>query len=200
MTMSDIRMEEAWAMAHWLARANPPAFGIEDDARARYDLVLWQDGAVTRVDAGGAVPAGGQRFYEGVPGTAYLGFVAQADDGRLRVYEYAVSYIPFSTYDLGSRPPQSLAIRYSPPDREKKERGALAGLAPRGMKLIWHAIRSPQQRFRLVSTDNGVRFERLLLDLSSRGKVVAVPMALSRGKLEAIDPRALGTGSVEPAA
>src|SRR5207253_1014354 len=26
MTMSDIRMNEAWAMAHWLSREKPPAF------------------------------------------------------------------------------------------------------------------------------------------------------------------------------
>lgn len=200
MTMSDIRMEEAWAMAHWLARANPPAYGIEDDARGHYDLVLWQDGAITRVEAGGAISDGGQRFYEGISGSAYLGFVAQAGDGKLRAYEYAISSMPFSTYDLGSRPPQSLAIRYSPPDREKKERSALSALPPRGMKLIWHAVRYRQQRFRLLSTDDAIRFERLFLELSFRGTKITVPMPLGRGKLEAIYPLSPEKRSVEPPA
>ena len=31
MTMADIRMKEAWAMAHWLSRDVPPLFSIEDD-------------------------------------------------------------------------------------------------------------------------------------------------------------------------
>ncbi len=43
MTMSDIRMQEAWAMAHWLARADPPAYGIENDNASFYDLLLWPD-------------------------------------------------------------------------------------------------------------------------------------------------------------
>ncbi len=63
MTMSDIRMSEAWAMAHWLSRADPPAFGIEDDANSHYDLVLWPDSSITRIDAGSQLSEGCTRIY-----------------------------------------------------------------------------------------------------------------------------------------
>jgi hypothetical protein len=43
-------------MAHRLARSTPPSFGIEDDEHSHYDLLRWDDGAVTRVDPRGAVP------------------------------------------------------------------------------------------------------------------------------------------------
>ena len=67
MTMSDIRMQEAWAMAHWLAKSEPPAFGIEDDASSAYDLLLWSDCAITRCDEGAETPQGASRIYSAVP-------------------------------------------------------------------------------------------------------------------------------------
>ena len=54
--MSYIRMQEAWAMALWLARAEPPAYGIENDEASSYDLLLWPDSAITRSDVDKAVP------------------------------------------------------------------------------------------------------------------------------------------------
>lgn len=66
--MSDIRMQEAWAMAHWLSRANPPQYGIEDDNNSNYDLLLWPDCAISRVDLGTAVSDGAERIYSAVPG------------------------------------------------------------------------------------------------------------------------------------
>ena len=129
-------------MAHWLARDKPPAFGIEDDENGRYDIALWPDGAITRADVGYKLPNETKRIYARVPGTAILGFIVEEKDGRHKLYEQPISFIPFSTYQLGKRPPQSLAIHYVPPDRENKERGSLGMLAPRGMKLLWHGIRA----------------------------------------------------------
>ena len=61
--MSDIRMHEAWAMAHRLAKDNPPAYGIEDDDNTSYDLVLWPDCAITRVDVGLPLPETATRIH-----------------------------------------------------------------------------------------------------------------------------------------
>lgn len=136
MTMSDIRMDEAWAMAHWLARAKPPAYGIEDDANTKYDLLLWQDFAITRTDVGAKISEEAKRLYENVQGSSCLGFLTLEDDGRVKFYEQPVGFIPFSTYDLGARPPQALAIRYLPPDRESKTPQKLIPLPPRKTKLL----------------------------------------------------------------
>ncbi|MFO0927861.1 MAG: hypothetical protein U0736_12605 [Gemmataceae bacterium] len=144
MTMSDIRMQEAWAMAHWLARAEPPAYGIEDDAASSYDLLLWPDSAVTRTDVGQPVPQGATRVHAAVPGAAVFGFFTRLPDGRLKFHEQKVSFIPFSTYQLGGRPPQSLCIRYTPPDREAGTPQKIAYLPPRGADLVDHAVRSPR--------------------------------------------------------
>lgn len=105
MTMSDIRMQEAWAMAHWLARAEPPAYGIENDEASSYDLLLWPDAAITRTDTNRPLPERTTRVYADVPGKAVLGFITLRPDGRMRIYEQSIASIPFSTYDLGSLPP-----------------------------------------------------------------------------------------------
>jgi CheY-like chemotaxis protein len=98
MTMSDIRMQEAWAMAHWLARANPPAYGIEDDENSTYDLVLWPDSAITRIDAGSALPGGTERIYAGISGSSCIGFLTLQDDQRLKFYEQPINFLPISAY------------------------------------------------------------------------------------------------------
>jgi len=153
MTMSDIRMQEAWAMAHWLSKSEPPTYGIEDDANGIYDLVLWPDSAVTRVGVGETLQDGATRLYVGVPGTATFGFFTQQEDGRLKFHEQSMEFIPFSTYNLGSREPQALCIRYTPPDRENSQPQALQPLSPRGTTILCHAIRGADQKFHLVSAD-----------------------------------------------
>jgi hypothetical protein len=175
MTMSDIRMQEAWAMAHWLARAEPAAYGIEDDANGQYDLVLWTDAAVTRVDLGTTLPEGATRIYSAVPGSSYLGFLTLQSDGRMKFHEQPLSHIPFSTYDLGARPPQSLAISYTPPDRKNQGPQKLSGLAPRGMSLVAHAIRLPSQHFQL--TDNQSQLKQDLHEAPPYGKLIKTPIS-----------------------
>src|SRR5262249_18232575 len=133
MTMSEIRMEEAWAMAHWLARAAPPLYGIEDDLHSEYDLLRWDDGAITRTDPGRQVPQGATLLYASIRGSQVLGFVAMSAEARLKFFEQPIAFVPFSTYDLGGRPLQSLALSYSPPNRKTKTRPPLRYLPPRQM-------------------------------------------------------------------
>jgi hypothetical protein len=150
MTMSDIRMQEAWAMAHWLARDNPPAFGVEKDEVSTYDLLIWNDSAITRVDSGADIPANSTRLYAAVPGNARLGFLT-LQEGRLKFHEQPMSYIPFSSYDLGARPPQALCILYAPPDRENAAPQRISSLAPRDSELVAHAVALLEQKFQLYS-------------------------------------------------
>jgi hypothetical protein len=153
MTMSDIRMQEAWAMAHWLAKSEPPAYGIEDNENGLYDLVLWPDSAVTRVEIGKTLPVEATRFYSGVSGTAIFGFFTRQEDARLKFHEETVEFIPFSTYNLGIREPQSLCVRYMSPDRANGRPQELRPLDPRGATLLCHAVRGANQRFNLVSAN-----------------------------------------------
>jgi hypothetical protein len=153
MTMSDIRMQEAWAMAHWLARAEPPAYGIENNEASSYDLLLWPDSAITRCDVNQPSTGEATCIYSAIPGSAVLGFLTLQGDGRMKFHEQPVAFVPFSTYDLGDLPPQSLCIRYTPPDRKKREPQKLAPLSPRQKALICHAVRLPDQIFRLTRMD-----------------------------------------------
>lgn len=154
MTMSDIRMQEAWAMAHWLSKAEPPAYGIEDNTDSLYDLLLWPDSAITRIDAGTISDAPSVKLYSSVPGTSILGFLTLQPNDKIKFHEIPVSDIPFSSYHLGSWPPQSLCIHYVAPDRENGQPQKTPGLPPRNMRLLAHQIRQPNQEFGLLSSAN----------------------------------------------
>lgn len=180
MTMSDIRMQEAWAMAHWLARDEPPAYGIEDDERGEYDIALWPDSAITRVDPDFELPPEAQRIYTRVSGNSVLGFITLQPDGRLKFHEEEVSFIPFSTYDLGEHPPQALALFYSRNGDVVK----ITGLAPRGMNLVAHAIRGKEQAFRLVSSRDRAQ-SIALRPAKYRGRLVKTKIPPEECRLEA---------------
>lgn len=167
MTMSDIRMQEAWAMAHWLSKADPPIYDIEDDANSHYDLLLWPDSAITRIDAGTTYDAQAEKLYSNVSGTAILGFLTLLSNDKIKFHEIAIRDIPFSSYQLGSWPPQSLYIHYIPPDRKKGEPQKIVGLAPRYMHLLAHQIRQPDQEFGLLPSAN----------------LIAVPLPLGKAKI-----------------
>jgi hypothetical protein len=188
MTMSDIRMQEAWAMAHWLARIEPPAYGIEQDEASSYDLLLWSDSAITRSDVNRPFPEGATRIYTAVPGSAVLGFLTLQSDGRMRFHEQPVAFIPFSTYSLGTRPPQALCIRYIPPDRKNGEPQKIIPLPPREAPLVCHAVRLSNQVFRLVHANqnagqdlepNAPPYGRLIRSKisSADARLLAVPVA-----------------------
>jgi len=190
MTMSDIRMQEAWAMAHWLARAEPPAYGIENDEALSYNLLLWPDSAITRGDVNQPLPERATRIYAAVPGSAVLGFLTLQGNGRLKFHEQPVAFIPFSTYSLGTRPAQALCIRYTAPDRKRGEPQKLTPLPPRGTTLVCHAPRLPNQMFRLVSA-NQCDGQDLSAGAPPHGKLV-------RTKILAADARLLAVASDTP--
>lgn len=176
MTMSDIRMQEAWAMAHWLAKAKSPAFSIEDDENSAYDLLLWPDSAVTRVDVGASVPEGATRIYKNVWGSARLGFITLRADRRLKFHEQPLGFIPFSTYDLGQRPAQALCVRYSPPDRANGQPQRLTALSPRNTTLLCHTVALPNQRFRLTSKNVARPVNQELSAAPTYGKLIAITL------------------------
>lgn len=187
MTMADIRMVEAWAMAHWLSRNEPPAYGIEDDKNSLYDLIQWSDSAITRVDPDSAIPAEATHLYTNISGEAILGFLTLQEDGRIKFHEQSIACIPFSTYDLGELPPQSLAIHYVPPDRENKKPPMIIGLAPRGLQLISHAIRSEHQHFALTFSDSSGTALAVLPKAPVQGRIVKTKIPSSKAQLTAVD-------------
>lgn len=182
--MSEIRMQEAWAMAHWLARNDPPAFGVEDDEASTYDLLLWSDNAITRIDSESEIPAGATRIYEAVQGTSRIGILT-SQERRLKMHEQPMSFIPFSTYDLGDRPPQALCILYSSPDRKNAGPQRIAPLPPRDCELIAHAIAMPNERFMLYS-DGHSNGSEVLTTAPAYGKLVRTRMQPAECKLRAI--------------
>jgi len=171
----------------WLARAEPPAYGIEDDEATVYDLLLWPDGAITRSDAGQLLPGSTQRIYVGVSGASCLGFLTLRQDGRIRLHEQPVAFIPFSTYDLGGLAAQSLCIRYTPPDRKNGQPQQVSPLAPRGMTLLHHAVRRPDEVFRLASA-NGTVTQELPVNAPPYGRLIATKLPPADCRLEAVNP------------
>jgi hypothetical protein len=176
MTMSDIRMQEAWAMAHWLRHTEGSAYTIEDEQNSQYDIVLWPDSGITRVDPGIALPKGATRIYSRVPGAAHLGFLTLQPTGRMKFHEQPIEFIPFSTYDLGKRPANALCIHYCPPDRKKKQPQKLLPLPPRDTKLITHQIALPGQKFFLASTE--------LPNAPPHGRLITTTIKLALCRLE----------------
>ena len=181
MTMSDIRMQEAWAMAHWLARAEPPAYGIENDVVSSYNLLLWPDSAITRSDVDQPLTEGTTQIYTAVPGGATLGFLTRQNDGRMKFHEQPVAFIPFSTYDLGKRPPQALCIRYSPPNRKRGEPQRINPLPPRETTLVCHAVRLSDQVFRLAIAGEAAGQD--LVDAPSHGRLIRTKIPAAEARL-----------------
>ncbi len=149
MTMADIRMQEAWAMAHWLSRNEPPLYGIEDDENSFYDLLQWPTGAITRIDMGTMVPDDTERLYQNVCGDHSFAFLAIGEDGRKRLFSYPMNWIAFSTYDLGEMPPYALAVRYTSPDRRNRGAQRITPLPPANIEIVSHAVIAPNERLML---------------------------------------------------
>jgi hypothetical protein len=176
-------------MAHWLARAGTPAYGIEDDSASVYDLLLWPDAAITRSDQGHPLPKGAERIHSAIPGSAILGFITLQTDGRMKFHEQPIAFVPFSTYDLGIRPRQALCIRYTPPDRDSGQPQQIGPLPPRGMTLVCHAVKLPHQVFRLVSADQSRNIaQRLPVYAPPHGKLIKTKIPASEARLLAVTP------------
>jgi hypothetical protein len=156
MTMADVRMQEAWAMAHWLSHDPTIQYEIEDDQTYRYTLLLWPDGSLTRRRTSDEQAENEPTpLYDDVPGDAIIAFVTSNGAGEFRLHEMAISTIPFSTYDLGARPPSALAVLPTPPDRVSGTMPPLRALPPRGLRVRGYTIRSTEQRTRVEYVRNG---------------------------------------------
>ena len=173
MTMADVRMQEAWAMAQWLSRDELVGYEIENEAGA-YDVELWpNNGAVTRRRTHGdprdELPT---VLYSGVPSDAVFAFVTRDTLGACRFHEIAVSVLPFSTYDLGDRPASSLAVIPTPPDRSIGVMAPLRFQPPRGLELVGFTIRSSTQLSRVEYID--ARGQQRAFDgpTSPRGRIL----------------------------
>jgi hypothetical protein len=172
MTMADIRMQEAWAMAHWLAKADPPLFGIEDEDVGSYDILLWANNALTRVNSGDSCPEEAKVIYSNVSGVSDLAFIVEMEDTRSKLFVYPVAFLPFSSYELGELQLNALAIRYSAPDRANGGAQQLKPLAPINLTLKSHSLVTAGQKLLLtITTKDG------------RVKAVNAPSANHNGKL-----------------
>lgn len=162
MTMSDIRMQEAWAMTHWLRRSGFPAFQTAEDSEVGYDLLLWPDGAVTRRPVGEHMDGDPEGpLYDNVRSVDFFGFVSRTlEDGTLKYYEYPVEFIPLSSYNLGARSRNDLALIYIAPDKNKGRPRKLLPLPPRNQRLLASMMRNPEQTFRLRFTERAGRTPR----------------------------------------
>lgn len=155
MTMADIRMQEAWAMAHWLSKETPPKFGIENDSENSYDILHWDNGSITRVDVGYEVPTSAKRLATKVQGDRSIALLAEELDGRKKLYVYAIADIAFSTYNLGDHPPYALAIQYSAADKKRNKERTISFLPPAGRRLVSHVVfNSPEEHLALSQGKN----------------------------------------------
>lgn len=173
MTMADVRMQEAWAMAQWLSRDDQVGYEIEDDAARAYDVELWPDGAVTRRRTDDDPPHDEARvLHSRVPGDSVFSFVSRDDGGACRFHEVPISVLPFSTYDLGDRPPSALAVLPTPPDRSTGVMAPLRFLPPRGLELVSFTIRTSAQTSRVEYLDARGRQQTSDGPTSPRGRAL----------------------------
>ena len=131
MTMADVRMQEGWAMAHWLQKLPGSQF-LLDNPEKRSTILAWPDGGITRCWEGDEVP-GRQRarvLFDTAQPEQHMVALARsplaASPGKIRVQalRYRVGNIPFSHYFEGDDG-ESLAITYTPPKRKKNGTAAL---------------------------------------------------------------------------
>ncbi|WP_147106657.1 hypothetical protein [Tateyamaria sp. syn59] len=180
MTMADIRMQEAWAMAHWLSRNDPPLYGIEDDENTAYDLLRWPEGSITRSDVSDATPDNAERLFRNVQGDHSLAFLAIGDDGRKKLFRYPVNWIAFSTYELGDLPPHALSVKYSQPDRKNGFPQRVTPLAPSGMELISQVVVAPEQKVVLALQNDLIGNKNRIEAPSANHNGRLLPAALQR--------------------
>jgi hypothetical protein len=163
MTMADIRMQEGWAMAHWLQKAPDVPYTIESQ-NDKCQILQWQDGGLTRCWENDIIPNRQKslvKFQNALPNDQVI-ILAYSFSGHVVVIRQKVSSIPFSHYF--TEDPQSLAYNYTPPDRgentsvienidqsislskkiKKFEGAKFSPILPRGMKIIAMALISKE--------------------------------------------------------
>lgn len=136
MTMSDIRFDEAWAMAVWLEREGHYRIASVQD---HYDIVRWSNNAITRrFTSTDPAPDGAKAIAADVPGESTFCFLSTPDGSRrsIRYYEFPLDDLPFA-YDLGARSATDIAIW-------PNQKGGIP-LAPRDQHLLSWGVRAPGQ-------------------------------------------------------
>jgi hypothetical protein len=141
MTMADVRFKEAWAMALWLEREG--LYEIEDLVPADYQILRWPDGSLTRQRPTASQP----------PNATLVGVIANdkvavfltmreiGDTKRFVVHRIPIRDLPFSTYDLGVRPPTDIAVAERQPRADDEGNLiALPMLPPRGLQLVGEVL------------------------------------------------------------
>jgi hypothetical protein len=136
MTMADVRMQEGWAMAHWLHRLGANHYVLETDATV-CNILIWADGGITRSWQNDSVPdvANAEIWTDrALPDQHLIALASIASEegakARVHAFRYRVGNLPFSHYfpDDG----ESLAITYRPPKRDKNKSGAQAEAGEEG--------------------------------------------------------------------
>jgi 5-methylcytosine-specific restriction endonuclease McrA len=140
MTMSDIRMQEAWAMAHWVQSMHSLRFELDNGSK-KCQLLLWEsDNALTRKWEGDKIVGKYQVVVEDVPTTNDIVLVIATGVGdaamQIHCLRQKVCRLPFSHYF--SDVPQALAIRYVAPGRKEdaKKPPQILAAAPRDCTLL----------------------------------------------------------------
>ncbi|MCG2578085.1 HNH endonuclease [Dechloromonas sp. XY25] len=123
MTMADVRMQEGWAMAHWLQH-NGSSNYLLDGEFSQCNILQWPDGGITRSWDADEVPDVDTAtvIFERALASQHLLVVACHENGggivRFQAMRFRVESLPFSHYfpDEGA---ECLAIAYTPPKRNK---------------------------------------------------------------------------------
>lgn len=131
MTMADVRMQEGWAMAHWLQKVPGTQF-LLDSPQKPSTILAWPDGGITRCWPGDEVPGrhGARVLFDAAYPEQHIVALAHfplaGNSGKIRVQalRYRVGNIPFSHYFDGNDG-QSLGITYTPPKRRKNGTAAV---------------------------------------------------------------------------
>jgi len=123
MTMADVRMQEGWAMAHWLNKLGDRQYALDTGEKLSI-LLLWADGGITRMWDGDAVPKLDEAriIARDVPSDAHLAILFGFDNAvsgaaRVQLLRYRVGLLPFSHY-FPNRDAETLSIQYTPPKRK----------------------------------------------------------------------------------
>lgn len=138
MTMADVRMDEAWAMAVWLNKDANVGFDIAADDEPCV-VLRWPDNALTRRRPDDPHPDGADVIADAVQASQVLAFISRttAAPQVYRLHRMKVGYLPFSHYNLGERAANALAVlAHRPKADDVGNLIALPVLPPRERELI----------------------------------------------------------------
>lgn len=168
MTMADVRMDEAWAMAVWLHRDGLYDIAEEDEPSV---VLRWPDNALTRRRPDDPHPHDAEVLADEASADQVLTFISRtrAAPQVYRLHRMAVGYLPFSHYDLGERAPNSLAVlAHRAKADEVGNLIALPVLPPRERELVEWSIHDDSQILGAEYLPVGARKIRVIEPSTSR--------------------------------